>query len=72
MQIKLHCHFSLWEKLVQEKRLGPVPLKTKVTKLHERRSIIEILMDSIVKSTSEMDLERSKRPGRLLPFHLLL
>jgi len=53
-------------KIVKEKRLGPIPLKTKETKLRQRRSV-EKLMDSV----DGIGLERSKRPARLLPHHLL-
>jgi len=57
-------------KIVKEKRLGPIPLKTKETEHRQRRSV-EKLMDSVVDSVDGIGLERSKRPARLLPHHLL-
>jgi len=58
--------------IVKEKRLGTVHLKpNKEIKLHQRRSV-EKLMETVVDSTGVITfLERSKRPARLLPYHLL-
>ena len=58
-------------KIVKEKRLGPVSFKSKENKLHQRRSV-EKLMEPVLDSAGGIAfLERSKRPARLLPYHLL-
>ena len=64
--------FYCGTKIVKEKRLGPVPLKTKKTKLHQRRSVEKFMDSAVVDSAGGIDLERSKRPARLLPDYLLL
>jgi len=54
---------------VKEKRFGPIPIKIKETKLRQRRSP-EKSRDSKMEF-GEIYLERSKRPIRLLPLHIL-
>jgi len=58
------------KKKVKEKRLGFIQLDTNFKKFQQRRSIATF-MESSVETINKIDLERSKRPGRLLPLQLL-
>jgi len=69
MSIYVLLYYFFMEQIVKEKRLGPIPLKIKETKLHQRRSVEAFLHSKI--ELDQIELERSKRPIRLLPLHIL-
>jgi len=55
---------------VKEKRLGFISLTNNLLpKIQQRRSIKDVMDSNEV--TSEITVNRQKRPARLLPFHLI-
>ena len=57
--------------IVEEKRLGHISFKPSLRKSYQRRSVESFVEFSVQTIDTEIDMERWKRPGRLLPLQLL-